>query len=94
MPGFEKDRRIEKKELPVNGTGSSLVMSKYARSNESIHGVWHQRNVTGTLDRYCECSLMFRTGTRDPAGKDLPSLRHISLQLGCIFVIDIVMLFI
>jgi hypothetical protein len=61
--------------LTLNAPGSAL-------------GIRHKSQMTGSLDRSGQRSLMSRAGTGDPSGKDLAALRHILAKLRDVFVID------
>ena len=62
------------------------------KSRISILNIRHDRHMAGSLDRHCQSSLMLCTVACDAAGKDLASFRDILAQLGCILVIDLVIL--
>lgn len=60
----------------------------------SVKCVWHQCNVAGTFDRCRKRALMLCTCASDPSRKDLSSLGHVAFQLVCVFVVNIIMLFV
>ena len=53
-----------------------------------VGSVGHQRNVTGTLDRCGELTLVESTGTGDSAGQNLGSVGNVSSQLIDILVVN------
>ena len=62
-------------------------------NQELVLYVRHKCNVTCSLDRYSERSLMLCTVACDSSRKDLTSLRDVSLELVYILLIDLVVLF-
>ena len=51
-----------------------------------VRCVGQKRYVTGSLNSYCESSLMSCTGSCDSSGKNFSSLRDVSLKCCSIFV--------
>ena len=52
-----------------------------------LSNIWHQRNMSCSLNSYGKRSLMLCTITGDSAGKNFSSFRYISFQFVCILVI-------
>ena len=61
--------------------GLSLSSGLFCRERQ-------QRNVSGTFDGNGQLTLMFCTGTGNPARQDLAPFGDELAQLGCIFIID------
>ena len=49
--------------------------------------------MTGSLDGYCQGSLVLRAVSGDPSGKDLTALGDVPFQFCNILVVDLIVLF-
>ena len=62
---------------------------RFLRTHSSVAYIREQSDVSCSLDRNCQLTLMISTGAGDTAGQDLGSFRHALLELSDILVVDL-----